>query len=688
MFAADETRWDLFIPAVEAAGLLGVHIDSLTRRCRAELAGRGLAMHAAPPGGGQPKWYIRRDFDARLAPKPIGQLYQEPDLSIFTEKQQHIALQRRACVERFARAMASQSGKVQDWLPGLVQQLRDEFPELGLSRSQLYRWHGLYRHPADTVKLIDRRGRPQGGLGDPAAWRVFEDLFLHENRPSLKQCWQATRAIAEQNGWEWCGLQSCYAQLDRRICPDKQLQHRDPVLYRQRLLPTIEQDPEAWPARVCWIGDHHQLNIWCRSGKKLIRPWLTAWMDWRTRRICGWVLVESPDSRTILAALDHGLGDEKNCGGPDVLWIDNGRDYDAYVFHGQSKSERRRKMKPAVDEGVARGIFNLLKIEAHFSQRYNPNGKARLERWFGTLEPFYRTFETYTGNSPETKPERLKYVLSRPGLIPSFRDVYERLRSHIEGYNNSADHGIEDLAENGERLSPNEAMWRWHPSVRVPADPNARRHLLQFWSRPLTVGKNGISVKLLGRVYRYGQFAPELRQFKGLHKDQRRPVLVAYDPHDIQRIRVYTERLEFVCEVEMNRLGGMHGSDPISLDHVAELNRQKSAYAKATRHKAELAITSVLTNEENLSAIAAGKSEPEPVEPAPMKIVATALDGQDKAIRRHELKRAVGDGTREPGVVSALDRLTARRLSEQSHQRRDEDAEWVADPWAKLRGAP
>ena len=62
-------------------------------------------------------------------------------------------------------------------------------------------------------------------------------------------------------------------------------------------------------------------------------------------------------------------------------------------------------------------------IEAHFSLAYNPNGKARLERWFRTLDAFSKTFETYAGNSVETRPERLNAVLARPGLIPPFQEV-------------------------------------------------------------------------------------------------------------------------------------------------------------------------------------------------------------------------------------------------------------------------
>ena len=113
--------------------------------------------------------------------------------------------------------------------------------------------------------------------------------------------------------------------MDKRIDPETQVQHRQPAVYRHQMEPTIEQNPEAWKAGECWIGDHKQCDLWCLYGEKLVRPWLTTWMDWRTRRIAGYVLSDNPNSSTILAALRHGLMDERNMGGPGVVWIDNGR---------------------------------------------------------------------------------------------------------------------------------------------------------------------------------------------------------------------------------------------------------------------------------------------------------------------------------------------------------------------------
>src|SRR5690606_9041087 len=100
------------------------------------------------------------------------------------------------------------------------------------------------------------------------------------------------------------------------------------------------------------------------------------------------------------------------------------------------------------------------------SRPFNPNGKSRLERWFRTLDAFSRRFDTYTGRSIDTKPERLKSVLARPHLIPAFDLVYERLKAHIAGYNANARHKRRDLAHAGERISPNDALAQWTETRR------------------------------------------------------------------------------------------------------------------------------------------------------------------------------------------------------------------------------
>jgi hypothetical protein len=366
--------------------------------------------------------------------------------------------------------------------------------------------------------------------------------------------------------------------------------------------------------------------------------------------------------------------DAKNKGGPRGVWIDNGKDYDAWLFHGQTKQQRRETIKPRVEEAGTLGIFAALKIDAHFATPYNPNGKARLERWFRTLETFARTFETYTGDGIDTKPERLSEILEKPRSIPTFADVQKRMADHIAGNNLRTDHDVDDLIDAGERLSPDEAMSRWNDRTRVWADPKALDVLLMHWHQPVTVGRNGIKIGLGGLRMGYGSTSPELARFKAAKRSQRKPVLVAFDPHDLRTIRVFDEQFRYVCTAPMNRLGGMHG-DKIDRELVADLNRDKARYERSQKHVAEYSITSVLTNEENLAHMAAKRGAERdrqraaatPTAPASMQMVQTPLDGQAVEIEREEMRAAVGaESPASRRRVNPLDLLNMIRARDEA----------------------
>jgi transposase InsO family protein len=672
-----------FVPIGRAAMLLGQERGHLTRICRDKLYHQGLAVQARPSDGGQVQWFISRRHDPRLIDGEHGALWQAPDLEGFTQKQRDGALARRACVESLRHARQTWPGFAAEWMPRLIEQLRTRHGFKKLSASALYRWDFLYRRPSDLMKLIDSRGGDNRGRTDDAAWEAFKDLYLNENQPSARQVWKQVGAMAKENGWTWCSYKGCVGQLDRRISPEQQLKHRQPAKWRQTLRPFIAQDPESWAAGECWIGDHKQLDLICRFNDQLIRPWLTTWMDWRTRRIAGWTLNATPNSTAILGALRHGLMDELNQGGPRSVWIDNGKDYDCWMFHGQTKKQRRTRIKIELSQPRTFGIFNAVQIEPHFSIPFNPNGKGRLERWFRTLADFFRVFDTYTGDGPDTKPEKLAEILKSPHRIPALDQIEARIGAHIDGYNACNEHGRRDLQgeETGELLSPNEAMAQWCSTRHVMRDPKSLNLLLMQWHRPVTVGRNGIALSLRGRTVHYGQFDPALSPFKAAKKEDRRSVIVAYDPHDIRSIRVHDEQFRYVCTAEMNQLGGLHGGDAISLEHVAQLNRSKAQYAQSIKHVQEHSLTQCLTAEEALAETASYKPPTPQAQPAALRIIQTPIDGQAAAIEREQLKAAVGtEGravARRPSVFDKLRNIAPAREMANRDER--------PDPWAKAR---
>ena len=88
-------------------------------------------------------------------------------------------------------------------------------------------------------------------------------------------------------------------------------------------------------------------------------------MDWRSQKIVGWVLSEGPNSRTILIAFARAMRDTSNQGGPDRVYIDNGKDYAAEAFIGKTKAHSRKARAAFPGQGhdagdVIRGHRNVL----------------------------------------------------------------------------------------------------------------------------------------------------------------------------------------------------------------------------------------------------------------------------------------------------------------------------------------
>jgi len=621
-------------------------VDGFTRICRTTLAALGLAVLAKSPVTGQTQWFVKRSFDSRLASN--GAI---AALELVSGRRRDQALMKWACV-RELRKIQDGREPMKSALPRLVECLRLQFPNLKISRQSLYDWDKR-AGDGDIDALIDTRGghHPEAEASQEA-WDAFEDFYLNSNAASVRQCWRKVKRMVARTGWRWVSYSECLRRKDEKISLEKQAFHRRPKIYRTQFAPSIEQDEESWGANFLWIADHKQMDFWVCWRGTIIRPWLTLWIDWRTRRVVGWVLSDSPNSSTILGSLGRALKDDANFGGPSEIRIDNGKDFSSYVFHGSTKQERRLKISPRVEEDVARGIFARLQIGVHFALPHGPNGKSRCERLFGNLASFARTFDTFCGISSETRPERLKEILANPARIPTFEDAETRLAAFLAEHNENADHAMEDLSENGVKLSPNEAFSKWVTTRRVMADPAALDLLLAFWHKPVTVGRNGISLTIQGRTLHYGHCSEALRPFKAPGKKVKPIVHVSYDPGALETVRVWDSELRFVATVPMNHVGGV--VEGMTRQDVAEVHHAMADYRKSLRHQAKYSLTSVLSTEEQIAAVAFERQQMErraasdAATPRQLRLVQTPLDGQAKEVRREEIREAC-----EPGRANA-----------------------------------
>ena len=638
--------WSMLVSVDQAAPLLGKTAGHLRRHLCPGLAGRGLALHRPGPDGGQPRWWIDRRADLALAPGLAGESHRPSNRELYTEQQNRAADLKIHCVNMLRHARQNWPGPQKQWIGRLLNECSKAYGRT-VTRTTLLRWDKQHKGTGTREALIDKRGGDVKSTGDPEAWDYFKQLYLDDRAPSDADCWRRTKIYAEKRGMRWCSESSMYQQRDTRIPPEAQLFYRDPKKWRSQVEAGIDQDPNAWGAGEMWVGDHAQLDFFVRVPGKAgyVRPWITAWIDWRTRRVVGYHVGLTPNSTAILLAFRKGMLDPTNRGGPSHVSIDNGKDYDCWMLHGQTKQERRANARDQLkhDEVAFAGIFGELQIKAHFSIPYSPNGKSRMERWFRTLhEMFDRSVETYAGRDARAKPEMLTRIKSSPQLVPTMDQAKAELDSWIAAYNQRTTHHMDDLVDEfGRRLSPDTAMDAWRTQARL-FNREALDLFLMGWHKPVSVGRRGIKIEPYGQPLYYGRHETALSRFRTVPGKKAPQVLVSFDPDDDRSVRVFTTRREFICEAQLDEHGGGANHE----QHRAA-QRRKSAYKRAMK----VVLGERMFMEQTTpaqAAMAEQPNEPPPTQPAAhateMKIIPTPIDHQVEAIssERQRIAKAAG----------------------------------------------
>jgi hypothetical protein len=314
------------------------------------------------------------------------------------------------------------------------------------------------------------------------------------------------------------------------------------------------------------VLDHRLLDLFCLTsrrggGWKLIRPWLTAAIDMRTRKWLAWVLVETPSSDSIAAVLKRTFLD---WGVPQACYFDNGKDFRCEWLEGR---ERRKTVQPCVKElpDVWRGVMDSLGIRVHHAIVKNARAKI-IEPNFLRIAHFDRTLPEWCGRNAASKPERLDTLLREHGAwlrkeipTPPFRTL-ENVASLYKG-------AIDDLNErelegDGMRkmtprgigwMCPNEAFELTIGRVERRSVPAELLRFCFLKRRELTI-KHGEAHTVFGGVSRHYRIVGNHLLLMGLNG---RKVELAYDPLDLEEAAIYCDSRFVgiaVC-AELRRMG-------------------------------------------------------------------------------------------------------------------------------------
>ncbi len=605
----------------KAANILGITERHLRRKCsEGEITGAQKISGA---------WHLPAAYDSRLVGLVSGRGRKEDisALDVYSKPKRDAALRKLGAIREFEdfSAMWVRGG-------GLRTEAMAAFCEMAeMGASTLKRWLKAWREQG-IEGLVDTRGGEVGIKGfSPQPAEMFESLYLDQKKPSIKTCLQTVEYYSKSHGLKWIipSLRSVQKYVQNVMPLPMQVLHRDGrAAYDAKYSPYIESDPDSFAPGECWVGDHHQFDFWVRHRNRWIRPWVTAWMDYRSRKLVGYVISDSPNQTTILRAFGRGAS---VLGLPGKVKIDNGKDYDSEMWTGITKAKRIALKAGYIDEPMVAGLYGLMDISVSFSQPYHPQSKP-IERLFATVATqFSKQIETYCGNNTISRPENIKDVLGSERAIQRAYDlesITELFEKYADVYNQSSHHG-----EGMNGLCPN-TIFNSRENMRV-VDPGALSLLMQVWSGKRTVGKNGIQFN----HFNYGQYDPALAMYKG------RDVRVAYDPDDITHISVYDlTTLKLVCVVGQNELVNIGDGGKVNEESMRKAQAAKARARRTVREYKPAAIVAASELAElTIDAQRALASGVDIKDPKNLQLVRTALDGQGATYAAAmRLKKAAG----------------------------------------------
>ena len=399
----------------------------------------------------------------------------------------------------------------------------------GVSRSTLYKWDADFRDnglngllPAET-----RYGKRGSYKMEPEAYDYLLALYLNNRKRTVAYCYMLLKEAARDKGWRIPSLRSVQ-RIIKELPESVRMAAREhgKTVY-DKCLPYTDRDTGKILGNQVWVGDHFRCDFFVKDHGKWIRPWITAWLDMRSRRFMGWTVCKTPSTGTIIdsfarIALDPAIGL------PLEIYIDNGRDYCSKEFAG-----RGHRKKALLDEREVKTMLDSLDVKVHFA--IPENGRAKvIEREFRTVaEEICKEFPTWCASKPGDRPEDLQQLLKKD--LPCMNITLEEAADIIGGWFTHIKNERAGSGKGRKGETPNETFNKNRMPLRIaPADQ--MRVLLMRHSQPLKI--RNAQVVFRGSAYYHQE----------LVKRYGEKVYVRYNENDLSRVSIYDLDDRWLCD--------------------------------------------------------------------------------------------------------------------------------------------
>lgn len=457
-----------------------------------------------------------------------------------------------------------------------VQHMCVENPGIRLSVPTLYRKKKALEE-GDLDSVIDRRGKARKGKTDMPGYvkKTFLHYYLVDGGEghaySIQKCMEYTEKWVEKNAANALPLPS-YSSFYRLAMEVPEavriLMREGERAYYNKASVYTRRDYESIASNDWWVGDTYTCDtITVGPNGKTHRPYLTAWVDVRSGIFVGWYISfggnSSQNSIYALrrACLEHGMPNHN-------VYVDNGREYLTFDFGG--RGHRAKKVLANGEQPFEpKTILDYMGVE--MKNAIVQNSRAKLvERSFRNVkEHIMRLFPTYTGGSPEEKPEALKKALKR-GEIPTDEEFIQKVNMLIRGYLNYEPYYGSVPADKGKRRID---VYNEHLEHVRHVREDVLNLMMLRTSKLRKVDREGVYLNIRGQKIWYNSL--ELHS-----RFQSQKVYLRYDPDDLSSVRVYREDGSFIMTVPRCELEAEYGA---TQEEIARQQQLKNRFKRAVQ---------------------------------------------------------------------------------------------------------
>lgn len=444
-----------------------------------------------------------------------------------------------------------------------IKKFKDKYPDFNINCDVLEEWVNKYAKYG-VEGLLDRRGGSRVGTTTLTedVQNVFKVYYLSDKKPSIHQCYIATKEVFASKGIEIPSESAFKRYVHNGIPPETIALYREGAKYfDDNHLPAIFTDYNAKElhSNSMWVADHHKCDVLVKYKDKIIRPWITAFTDFKSRYIVGYIVFPyEPNSDFILDCL---AGAVKKCGVPDTFLTDNGKDYKSHDLFNTDNDY---------------SIVSILKSAVRTALPYNAKAKP-IERNFRTIESLCKMLPSYVGDRPENRPTTMKgtnKMIERENKAMDFEEFKTFMDNNINIYHNTV--------HTGNGMNGRTPLQTYKESFAASGmkmlSDKAINYIFRRTTRTVTITEHGVKFAELPNIGYYNSV--ELLLY-GVGKK----VFAKYSTEDVTTIHIYSENGKYICEAKNATLYVYGAGDEVQ----KQIIRENANYKKAINKKARAA---------------------------------------------------------------------------------------------------